>query len=439
MLFFPYAGFIHRESRGSVLPYEGAYIRCTYILGEKMVRCKRDTGGNASRAPDLLLKRTDAEMYPQGESRTLQRLAFFVILSITFLLEFSSCHHPTPPEDNHPITYYWTVDTLHFTYPGPAPGQVNIQCIWGSSVHDVWATGTSDDVAGELWHYDGKIWQSVSDWPFSGIDSGGSFINDVLAVTGFDSTHVFVFGYHGYDTTGQDIVLKWDGHTWTNLPWAIGSNRRGGLGWGVKQNNDKLWAVSSTGQVVKYDMGLLSIDTVIPGFRLGSNQIASLDNGQVCVNAVKDSVSGDSLYGTITQLYFKSISGGWVLAENKFISGAYEDGNGLGIGVLSIHNRLFTINRGLWERVGSSWVQRLQFDNYGGSCFYSDSNAWIYFNHSVWEYDSGKWTTLSIPALSQYQGFYLYGTGWSNGSEVFLSLTENGSQSFILHRRVKGN
>ena len=185
----------------------------------------------------------------------IPQLKPYLIFIISLLFLGLDCKKPKPIEKNNPpvYTYEWTIDTMFFDLPGvPPPDQVSIECIWGSSPHDIWAVGISDIPQGELWHYDGLKWKAVRDWPFTGIDSVGSYINDISAVTGFDSNNVFVFGVHGYDTTGTDLVLKWNRHTWSVVPWVNGIALRGGLGWGVKQNNNKLWSVSTTGDVIKY-------------------------------------------------------------------------------------------------------------------------------------------------------------------------------------------
>lgn len=365
-------------------------------------------------------------------------LHILIILLIPLLLMVEGCPKPTDPGDDKPKQpyYVWTVDTLFYDYPGIPPDQVNIASIWGSSPHDVWAVGGSDVIVGELWHYNGISWKPVHNWPTNGIDVGGSYINDVSSVTGFDSANVFVFGFHGYDTTGTDLVLKWNGQAWSVVPWIGGVAPRGGLGWGIKQNNDKLWAVSSTGQVVKYENGLLSVDYEIPNYRLGNYQIAALDNGEVYVTAYRDSVDNGIRMGTIINLYGKNLLGIWSLLEKKIIIGGDEDGNGLGSFLVSITNRLFTINRGLWERVGTLWVKSLGVPNFGGSCFVAENNLWVYFNRDVWHYDGKQWNVVDVPILQSYPNHYLYLTGWSDGKEIFISLTQNGKQSFMLHGKL---
>ena len=147
----------------------------------------------------------------------------FLLLLVVICLMFmgGSCDKPTPPEPppaDTVKTWTWKIDTLTYDGPSRPPDQINILSIWGSSTHDVWAVGSSDDILGELWHYSGSKWKVVTNWSYNGIDSGGSYLNDVYAVTGFDSANVFLFGGHNYDTTGTDIVLKWNGSVWTVVP-----------------------------------------------------------------------------------------------------------------------------------------------------------------------------------------------------------------------------
>jgi hypothetical protein len=332
------------------------------------------------------------------------------------------------------VDYSWSVDTLIFDLTGLLPpDQVMVQCIWGSSPHDVWATAVSDVVFGELWHFDGRSWTALGNWPFSGIDSGGSYINDIYAVTGFDSVNSYFFGNHGYDSNGVANVLRWDGTNWNSLPWLNNTPPHTGIRWGVKQNNDRLWSVSTSGTVIRYEGGVLASEPLLTGISLGILQVAALDNGEVYVNAHKDSISNGTLQGTITRLFMRDLSGTWTLVEDKFIPGGYEDGNGLGLGVMSLHNRLFTTNRGLWEWIGTSWVNRVTLPNFGGQCFVSDQDMWVYYDQTLVHFDGKGWNSFTPNVLIPFQGYFLFGQGWSDGQEVFISLTRDGRQSFVLH------
>jgi len=336
---------------------------------------------------------------------------------------------PKPPDE---YTYTWTVDTLNFDIQGPKPEYVTIRCIWGSSSHDVWAVANSDYILGELWHYDGTRWSVVKNWPYNGIDETGGYLNDLSAVTGFDSINVFFFGSHSYMTTTKNNILKWDGSHWSELPWKNNGRPLGGLGWGVKQNNNLLWGCTSTGQVVKYEGGVLSIDTTISGFRLVSPVIAALENNNVFLNAHKDSMLAGELLGTITKLYQRNTTGNWKLIEDKFIEGAYFDGNGLGLGIVSIGNRLFTSNLGIWERSSDAWIKQLDLYALGGVVLNNEKDIWFSYKHELWHQEGTIWEKIEVPLLDYYAGFALYGQGWTDGVHVFINL-HNGTTSYILH------
>jgi hypothetical protein len=308
-----------------------------------------------------------------------------------------------------------------------------MQYVWGSSAHDVWATGHSDAITGDFWHYDGKVWHPVHGWPTNGTDNGGSFDNDLSTVLGFDSTNVFVFGDHGYDTTGTDLVLKWNGSAWSYVPWQIGNAPIGGIGWAVRQNDDKLWAVSTTGDVIKYEAGVLTVDSEFTGYRLDFLSLAALDNGEVYVVASKDS-------GAITpiNLYERNSSGAWSVVDRTLVNGG-GSGNGLGPAILAVGDHIYSTSSGLWEWVQSTWIERRPLTTYsgiGGACFTSENDMWLYFEQMLWHYDGNAWSTINVPALSKFPGYWLYGIGWSDGKEVFIPLL-NGSATYMLHGKLK--
>jgi len=360
-----------------------------------------------------------------------------IILLLIILFGLSCRKDPTKPSDTDVQNYEWNIDTLHYDIPGRIPPQyVNLQCIWGSSPNDIWAVGYSDIPSGELWHSDGKKWTVVKNWPVSGIDDSGGYINDVYAVTGFDSNNVFVFGYHGYDSGGTAIVLKWNGSSWSTLPWVDGKPPHGALVWGEKQNNDKLWAVSTTGLVIKYENGFLRVESRFTDDRFWPNGIAALDNGEVYANVWKESTYASQMIGTKTKLFKRELSGSWNLIEEKFMIGSSFDGVGLGRGIVSVGNRLFCHNRGLWEKIEDTWIKFLSIEHIGGECLISENNIWTYFRQDLRYYHHTEWTKMEIPLVTIYSGSYLYGRGWSNGYEIFLSLV-HGSSTYILHGKLK--
>ena len=379
---------------------------------------------------------SDATFFAFDSSRSI----YLIAALITTL--FCSCPKPVPPEprvEPLEVTYVWKVDTLVFDIPGVLPPeQVRLQSVWGSSPRSVWAAGHSDIPWGRLWHYDGVQWRPVRNWPMNGNENGVPYVVYPYCVTGFDSLNVFVscFRWFQNDSAGGGaMVLKWDGTTWYDVPWIGGERAAAGLGWIVPQAGRKLWAVGPLGTVVKYENGFLSQEPVFTDYRLGIFQVAALDNGDVFVNAYKESVYVKTPMGTITKLYKRENGRQWTLLEGKFMGGSDYDGNGLGRGIWSIGNRLFTDNRGVWERVGSSWQYHFAIYGLGSATPVSEADIWVAFGHDLRHRDAQRWTRVDVPALASFQNAFLYGQGWSDGETVFICLQNIDGKTYMLRGR----
>ncbi|HRQ30658.1 MAG TPA: hypothetical protein PLU49_11325 [Saprospiraceae bacterium] len=354
------------------------------------------------------------------------------------MIALTSCKKPIVAPENYKTAkrdFQWTIDSLEYDVPGRLPPeQVSIFTIWGSSSKDVFAVGHSDIPSGRLWRYDGRKWTPDKKWNISGFDPNGiDYIVYPYAVSGFDAQNVFVACNRYYeDHPDSAMIIKWNGSAWSEVPWINGKRVSGGASWIVTQNNLRFWSPSFLGIIIKYENGFLSPEPQFTDFRIFGSYIAALENGEVYVNARKDSMNNDNLLGSITKLFKRDITGQWSLIEDKFISGSYEDGYGLGLGLFCIGNRLFTTNRGIWEKIGNNWRLVLSLWQYGGDCFISENNIWFYFRHQVWHWNGKDWAQIDIPILKNYPGSFLYGRGWSDGDEIFLSLHHN-SMTYIVH------
>ncbi len=371
-------------------------------------------------------------------------MKYFLMFTISFA--FLGCPSPPTDDDNGggngnketpKRDYVWSIDTMVFNIALPPPDNVSIHCIWGSSPRDVWAVGQSDTRAGELWHYNGVQWTPRIDRPRNGFDGNKGFIIYMYAINGFDSANVFFAGFKAYvdpPYNGFAMVFKWNGSTWSEVPWISGERPIGGLGEILLQGKTKFWVANASGAIARYENGVMIEEPQFTNFRLGLYNIAPLENGEVYVNALKDSSINNVPQGTVTKLYYRNLNGVWSLIEDKYISGADYDDNGLGRGVLSIGNRLFTGNRGLWERIQNGWIKRLSMQYFGGGCFIAEDNIWVYSNVQIWHYNGKDWKQIIIPQLQNYPGGFLYGRGWSDNKEIFLSLHYN-SKTYIVHGR----
>ena len=84
---------------------------------------------------------------------------FNLLLPLVFMLIGFACSFGTDPDDppKNPRDYVWTVDTL--AYPGSI--QTHMRSIWGSSVSDVYVAGFNASGGGNMYHYDGEVWEVV--------------------------------------------------------------------------------------------------------------------------------------------------------------------------------------------------------------------------------------------------------------------------------------
>ncbi len=375
--------------------------------------------------------------------RSFMKYIIFFFLSLIFL----GCPSPPNDDDNNggggggeetpKRDYVWSIDTMVYNVPEAPPDQVSIQCIWGSSPHDVWAVGQSDVGAGRLWHYNGARWTPRIDRPRNGFDGDKGYIIYSFAVTGFDSANVFFASDRAYiDPPYSDsaMVLKWNGFNWSEVPWITGRRANGGLGEILTQGKTKLWVAGAAGSVARYENGFMIEEPHFTNDRLGQFQIAPLENGEVFVNAYKDSLREDTLRGSVSNFFRRDLMSTWKRIESKFVAGAYSDGNGLGRSIMSVGNRLFTSNAGIWERDGSGWKSFMLNIDFGGACLITENNIWFYYDQNIWHYNGKDWKQIIIPQLQNYPGGFLYGRGWSDNKEIFLSLHYN-SKTYIVHGR----
>ncbi|MDZ7375717.1 MAG: hypothetical protein ONB13_03765 [candidate division KSB1 bacterium] len=122
---------------------------------------------------------------------------------------------PTPEPAKDPRQYSWTVDTLSY----PSSFQTLMGRIWASSPQNVYVVGHCNDIFGQMYHFDGKVWLPI---PFKYWGPIG--LTDIY---GFSSDDIWVVGqqYHqtGRDSLGYPIyywsnrIIHYNGSTWQKV------------------------------------------------------------------------------------------------------------------------------------------------------------------------------------------------------------------------------
>lgn len=330
-----------------------------------------------------------------------------IILFAFSLLIFQQCSSSTEPVINkNPREYTWTIDTLFH----PESIQTNMRSIWGSSASDVYTAGHSDDIRGNLWHFDGKSWNNLT--------VTNDLYCDFGEVFGFSADNIWIAGSRYYSNPSpppnfldSTLILNFNG-SWENIKPAGGRTLR--TVWGSSPNDVWFGGLSGSllfhwnGTSVKRD----SIPYPIPDY----SQISSISGRSV----------GDAYFllsaPTGQTFLFINKQNNWSIIDSSawFRNKVWVSDEG---------NIYETGQVGFYKWTGSSWTNLLGW--FAGSTIgieaTSETNMFIVGRGSSVG-PGGKYTGL----VFHYNGnnFYLYENlklddvifldAWSNGSEVFI-------------------
>jgi hypothetical protein len=157
---------------------------------------------------------------------------------------------------NNPKGPQYSIQTLALYWDGAAWTIVptpNAPMDWNrlygvaaASSNDVWAVGTSQDVAYVplrtlIEHWDGTAWSIVPS------PSPGSVVNELRAVAAVSANDAWAVGFCGGWYSRSTLILHWDGSSWTRVPSpnpGPGSNELYGIA--ALSAND-IWAVGVSG------------------------------------------------------------------------------------------------------------------------------------------------------------------------------------------------
>ncbi|OGU70201.1 MAG: hypothetical protein A2V93_03995 [Ignavibacteria bacterium RBG_16_34_14] len=285
--------------------------------------------------------------------KTYKLLRFTILLFFIFIS--LNCSDPTepPPDDNQYLKYEWTIDTLK----NPNGYGVVPWSIWGSSDSSVFIAGFNLAGQGELFHWDGTIWNRVTP------DLGFNY--EVLSVFGFSENEVYAVGSKLIVDTvlhTEALILKYNGISWQRENLPLGS----GLKFIYGRNPSDIWACGYYGAPyrrinnqwfkVPFDerkyLGLMSISP-----SLGPLYVAP--NGEVFImNEFYDYKE----YPDTAMFYFTKYSNGsWQdldscrLVNIDGIPTGFSFGNKAMYGINE--NEIYSVgNRGLFKFDGNNWT-----------------------------------------------------------------------------------
>jgi len=346
-----------------------------------------------------------------------------ILLSVAVIILSLQCNNPTEPIKNKdPREYSWTIDTLFY----PESIQTRLARIWASSSNDVYCVGTSDDVKGQIWHFDGKQWTSMH------IFMGFAYTPNT--VFGFSSDNVWIAGQREYDNPNpppnfidSSFAMHYDGSTWKRVTTPKG-DRINSI-WGSSPND--IWFGGFDGTKIFHWDGVSIKRDSIPYYTPENTQVISI-------------------YGSaLGEVYFLLTAPSWqtylfMFKQNNWSvidSSAWFRNN---VWVSDKGNIFESGQVGFYKWTGSNWDNLLGwFDGSTiGIAGTSENNIFI-VGYGSTTGPGGQYTSL----VYHYNGedFHLYENlkmsdvkfydAWMNESEVFIVGQTNKfpQKSIILH------
>ena len=283
-----------------------------------------------------------------------------------------------------------------------------MQSIWGSSPDNIYAVGHSDEIKGQVWHYDGKQWSSV--YIFMGLAYTPN------TVFGFSANDVWIAGgfYGNTSTADSSLIMHYNGSTWRRIN-AYGGRLIENI-WG--NSPDNVWFVGLNGTIFHWNGTSIHPDSLpiriskdaMPGYNLSVS-----GNSSGAAYFLLSAASG-------RQDLFKRMQDNWSVIDTNLWGWDRKN-----VWVSNTNKIYETGAAGFYWWTGSNWENLL--DQFGGFTFgieaLSEDNMFI----TGWlSPATGNHKAL----LYHYNGkdIYLYENlmiddtdfmdAWSTGSEVFV-------------------
>lgn len=250
-------------------------------------------------------------------------------------------------DSQEPLKFTWKVDTI-ITPMGFYSAE---RKIWGSSPSDVWIIGFNSSYLGEIYRFDGNLWNRMT--PDLQLNA------DYSDMTGFSSDNIYFAGYSwanaGTSTKFNILIVHYNGKSFTKVPIPPIEGVLTHI-WG--RNPSDIWACGTKGLLCHFDGVRWTV----------TKQNTSVDLGPICgtgesnvymlsrTNAHKYI---DSLHGAST-MYFSSLeSGKWIVKDScrLHVESGVSYGYTFGRNAMwsTSNNELYSIVDRIYKYDGQKW------------------------------------------------------------------------------------
>ena len=336
---------------------------------------------------------------------------------VIIILSCSQSTEPNPSPFKDPREMIWTVDTL--SYPGSS--QTLMTSIWASSPTEIWICGHNDRSKGNIWKYDGTIWDNIPLFDF--ITSSPL---DIKYVFGSDSNNIYVVGARLSSNPSPppnflsaSFIVEHNGLDWIEQP--IDGNSLLQSVYGNSANN--IWVCGHDGLIFHYDGISWIKDTIYAPYTKGSNfqlnSIAVHNEKTYVLGNLFDEINIQDVY-----YFFEGDIGNWVLLDSMRTSA---DNSTLKWGVGRLYaspwGKLYSTGWGVFEWDGNEWNKIIPFFGNSNPIRWmdgiSEDNMILVGDFGSAYYWDGT-DLYPIEGINSYPNGPLYTAVWYNGYETFI-------------------
>ncbi len=338
--------------------------------------------------------------------RGVIKIFFFLSLLIFLTTCKDQSTNPTL-QLKSPFEMTWSADTI--SYPGSM--QTFLTSMWASSPTDVWIAGHNEVSLGEIYHFNGTLWNEIN--PMTDVPGSAKSINQIA---GLESNNVWMVG----DRSGyyrKDLIINWDGFKWKehNLNLQIRPLRIFAV------NSNDIWVGCDSAVVLHYDGIEWKRDKITLNLPEGAEYFINgivVKNNSIYLNVT----SYDTRENRYILFFLKGTIRNWSIIDSMEIKDSQSIikwGNwGLSLGK---EGGIYSFGKnGAWEYKDNSWIQII-------SSYYTIQNVFSLNNSyklavgvfgSVWFYNGSFWQLLA--QLFPPNEDIVITDAWSDGKNIFI-------------------
>ena len=314
-------------------------------------------------------------------------------------------------------SYIWSVDTIS----SPQSIQTYLTTIWGSNPKDVWIAGHNADHINNVYHFDGKIWEPVTNIPLSFSSK------NYYSIKGTDAKHVYFFGEALYQNSipppnliDSSLIVFYNGDNYTLIKPPPGKSL---VSADIISIND-IWCGGGEGTLFHYDGEQWEKNFFLQKNWL-INNICGVASDDIFLTIIQKPTSDDNNYYEAQYLsHFDGVR--WSVIDSNIYTNNYTR-TSFPLYITKIQNEFYgSGEKGITKWDGNSW--KTIADNYQG-IIEGTSSKNIFLASKTFgmlHYNGVDWYRFYDVPIMNYFGLIVF------DNEVFI-ISSDLVKTFVIH------